>query len=139
VLENVGNKLQYYHIRHLISASYQALPNVFIQAVLNRKNISCTTSKVLSLSGACIDTGDVISHTSGMIVFLCLDRACEAISTALNITNELIQVSYNSIDTKLLTSNLLVIFVQTTMDFVRSNMNDLFCMVDSIALLDMLR
>lgn len=55
-----------------ISSYESELPGIFIQAVQNRRTISCTTLELASLS----------------------DRACEAIGTALRITNELIQVFF---------------------------------------------
>ena len=54
-----------------ISTSETQLPGLFIQAVQNRRSISCTTAELMSLS----------------------DRAGEAIATALRLTNDLIQVN----------------------------------------------
>jgi DNA mismatch repair protein MSH4 len=54
----------------LVSSEAADLPSLFIQAVQNRRTISCTTEALMSLSS----------------------RAEEAIGTALRLTNELIQV-----------------------------------------------
>ena len=71
------------------------LPAEFIQPVLHKKTISCSTEEVSSLS----------------------DRANESISTALTLTNDMIQ---------------------DTIADVRRHMASIFLLVDSIALLDMI-
>ncbi len=75
--------------------SGEYLPAEYIQPVLHRKSISCTTEEISSSS----------------------DRAHESISTALTLTNDIIQ---------------------DTIADIRKHMASIFLLVDSIALLDML-
>lgn len=86
-----------YHLGFSITSigNISAVPNIFIQVVQNAKSISCTTDTVLSLS----------------------DRANEAMSNALVLTQDLLQ---------------------DTLSNIRRHLDTLFVVVDSIALLDML-
>lgn len=78
-----------------VPASLKPLPDEFVQAVLNKQSVSCTTDEIMSLS----------------------DRAAEGIGNALMLTNDL---------------------VSRLMDTLRCEIDALFSLADTVALLDML-